>query len=93
MSRLEQGMQQILGVVRNRPQENTGPKTAAYQPIGGQSAGEELRYLQEQVRQLRGLNSEEHFNAMQPFSLLQENVTALIANQKNCSTLKRKSDF
>ena len=57
VSRLEQRMQQILSVV------GTGPKIAAYQPIIVQSADEELRYLQEQVRQLRGLNSEEHFNA------------------------------
>ena len=62
-SRLEQGMQQLLTVVGNRPQD-TGPKIAAYQPAVKQSADEELRYLQEQVRQLRGITSEEHFNAI-----------------------------
>ena len=30
VTRLEQVMQQILSVVGNRPQENTGPKIAAY---------------------------------------------------------------
>ena len=49
VSRLEQGMQQLLTVVGNRPQD-TGPKIAAYQPAVKQSADEELRYLQEQVR-------------------------------------------
>ena len=56
-----------MKMVGNRSQENTGPKIAAYQPISMQSADEELRYLQEQVRQLRGLNSEEHFNAIAAF--------------------------
>ena len=64
VSRLEQGMQQILSVVGNRPQENTGPKIAAYQPTTVQSADEELRYLREQARQLRTINSEEHSNAI-----------------------------
>ena len=64
MSRLEQGMQQILRVVGNRPQENTVLKITAYQPISMQPADEQLRYLEEQVLQLRGLNSEEHFNAI-----------------------------
>ena len=63
IKRLEQGMQQLLTVVGNRPQD-TGPKIAAYQPAVKQSADEELRYLQEQVRQLRGITSEEHFNAI-----------------------------
>ena len=49
VSRLEQGMQQLLTVVGNRPQD-TGPKIAAYQPAVKQSADEKLRYLQEQVR-------------------------------------------
>ena len=53
VSRLEQGMQQILSVVGNWPQENTGLKITAYQPISLQSADEELRYLEEQVLQLR----------------------------------------
>ena len=53
-----------MKMVGNRSQENTGPKIAAYQPTALQSADEELRYLQEQVRQLRGINSEEHFNAI-----------------------------
>ena len=69
VSRLEQGMQQLLNVVGNRPQD-TGPKIAAYQPAAKQSVDEELRYLQEQVRQLRGINSEEHFNAIAAYSLL-----------------------
>ena len=64
MSRLEQGMQQILSVVGNRPQENTGPKIAAFQPTTVQSADEELRYLREQARQLKSINSEEHFNTI-----------------------------
>ena len=64
VSRLEQGMQQILSVVGNRRQENTGPKIAAYQPTTMQSADEELRYLREQARQLKSINSEEHFNAI-----------------------------
>ena len=49
VSRLEQGMQQLLTVVGNRPQD-TGLKIAAYQSAVKQSADEELRYLQEQVR-------------------------------------------
>ena len=52
VSRLEQGMQQLLSVVGNRPQD-TGPKIVAYQPAVKQSADEELKYLQEQVCQLR----------------------------------------
>ena len=64
MSRLEQGMQQILRVVGNRPQENTVLKITAYQPISMQPVDEQLRYLEEQVLQLRGLNSEENFNAI-----------------------------
>ena len=63
VSRLEQGMQQLLTVVGNRPQD-TGPNIAAYQPAVEQSADEELRYLQEPVRQLFGINSEEHFNVI-----------------------------
>ena len=69
VSRLEQGMQELLNVVGNRPQD-TGPKIATYQPAVKQSVDEELRYLQEQVRQLRGINSEEHFNAIAAYSLL-----------------------
>ena len=94
IKRLEQGMQQLLTVVGNRPQD-TGPKIAAYQPAVKQSADEELRYLQEQVRQLRGINSEEHFNviAAAPISLLQENTTTLPVNRKNCGALEKKSDF
>ena len=57
-------MEQLMKIVGNRPQESTGPKIAAYQPTATQPADEELRYLQEQVRQLRGINSEEHFNAI-----------------------------
>ena len=37
---------------------------AAYQPTTVQSVDEELRYLREQARQLRSINSEEHFNAI-----------------------------
>ena len=51
-------------MVGNRPQENTRPKLAAYRRANMQGADEELRYLQEQVRQLRGINSEDHFNAI-----------------------------
>ena len=52
VSRLEQGMQQLLNVVGNRPQD-TGPKIAAYQPITTQSADEELLRLREENRFLR----------------------------------------
>ena len=64
MTRLEKRMEQLMKIVGNRPQESTGPKIAAYQPTAMQPADEELSYLQEQVRQLRGINSEEHFNAI-----------------------------
>ena len=64
MTRLEKRMEQLMKIVGNRPQESTGPKIAAYQPTAMQPADEELRYLQEQVRQLRGINSEDHFNAI-----------------------------
>lgn len=53
-----------MKMVGNRPQENTRPKLAAYRRANMQWADEELRYLQEQVRQLRGINSEDHFNAI-----------------------------
>ena len=43
-------------MVGNRPQEYTGPKIPAFQPIATQSADEELRYLQKQVCQLRDIN-------------------------------------
>ena len=60
---LERKIDQQVRMVGNRPQESSGPKIAAYQPVATQSADEELRYLQEQVRQKRGINIEEHFNA------------------------------
>ena len=63
VTHLEGKIDQLMKMVGNRPQENTGPKIAANQPIATQSADEELRYLQEKVRQLRGINSEEHRNA------------------------------
>ena len=53
-----------MRMVGNRPQESSGPKIAASQPIATQSADEELRNLHEQVRQKRGITSEEHFNAI-----------------------------
>ena len=61
---LEGKIDQQVRMVGNRPQESSGPKIAAYQPVATQSADEELRYLQEQVRQKRGINIEEHFNAI-----------------------------
>ena len=53
-----------MRMVGNRPQESSGPKIAASQPIATQSVDEELRNLHEQVRQKRGITSEEHFNAI-----------------------------
>ena len=61
---LEGKIDQQVRMVGNRPQESSGPKIAAYQPVATQSADEELRYLQEQVRQKRGITLEEHFNAI-----------------------------
>ena len=61
---LEGKIDQQVRMLGNRPQESSGPKIAAYQPVATQSADEELRYLQEQVRQKRGINIEEHFNAI-----------------------------
>ena len=53
MTRLEERMEQLMKMVGNRPQESTGPKIAAYQPITTQSADEELRRLREENRFLR----------------------------------------
>ena len=52
---LEGKIDQQVRMVGNRPQESSSST---------QSADEELRYLQEQVRQKRGINIEEHFNAI-----------------------------
>ena len=64
VTHLEGKIDQLKKMVGNRPQEYTGPKIAAFQTIATHSADEELRYLQKQVRQLRGINWEEHCNAI-----------------------------
>ena len=64
VTHLEGKIDQLMKMVGNRPQESSGPKIAAYQPTAMQLADEELRYLQERGRQLRGITSEEHFNAI-----------------------------
>ena len=93
MTRLGKRMEQLMKIVGNRPQESTGPKIAAYQPTAMQPADEELRYLQEQVRQLRGINSEEHFNAIAGYQPSTREHNRSIANQESYSTLKKKSDL
>ena len=64
VTHLEGKIDQLMKMVGNRPQESSGPTIAAYEPTAMQPADEELRFLQKQVRQLRGINSEEHFNAI-----------------------------
>lgn len=90
---LEQVMQQILSVVGNRPQENTGPKIAAYQPIATQSADEELRYLQEKAGQLRGINSEEHCNATAAYQLFTSEHNHSGDESEELRRLEKKADL